>query len=238
MNLLDTMPFYLSVEHECSYLTGRRARNLIADPEMLSPGLYTRLAEHGFRRSGNFAYRPYCDGCDECRPLRIPVHGYKPRRSDIRNLKRNADLTFRPEKAELTEERLDLYVRYLRARHPDGGMDQANAADFEDFLTSHWCQTRFYEIRDASRLLGVAVTDELDDALSAIYTFYDPNDSRRGLGTWAILMQIAETCREGRRWLYLGYWVEGCRKMSYKKRFQPHEIYNRGSWHSQADDLS
>jgi len=234
MNLLGTMPFYLSVEHDCSYLPGRRARNLVADPETLSPEVYTRLADHGFRRSGNFAYRPYCVGCEECRPLRLRVDAFEPRRSDLRALRRNADLTFRAETAELTDERFELYLRYLRVRHPGGGMDEASADDFRDFLTSHWCRTRFYEFRSDSKLLGIAVTDELEDGLSAIYTFYEPGESRRGLGTWAVLKQIAEARREGRLWLYLGFWVDGCRKMSYKTRFRPHEIYTQGVWRSLA----
>ena len=231
MNLLGTMPFFLSVEHPCSYLPGRAARNLVADPKSLSPAVYSQLAGHGFRRSGNFAYRPYCERCNECRPLRVPVRDFSPRRSDMRNLKRNVDLTFEPCRPGLTEERFALYRRYLRARHPDGGMDNAAAGDFEDFLTSHWCHTRFYEFRSDERLLGVAVTDELSDAFSAIYTFFDPDESRRGLGTWAILRQIEATRRAGRRWLYLGYWIEGCQKMSYKNRFRPYEVYRQGGWH-------
>ena len=175
MNLLGTMPFYLSVEHDCSYLPGRPARNLVADPETLSADVYTRLAEHGFRRSGSFAYRPYCEDCSECRPLRVPVRGFRPRRSDVRSFKRNKDLTFEATKPGFTDERFALYRRYLRARHPRGGMDQAQATDFEDFLTSHWCNTRFYEFRAGNRLLGVAVTDELENALSAIYTFVSGN---------------------------------------------------------------
>jgi len=232
------LPFYLSVEHDCSYLPGRRARNLVADPEALSGEAYSRIAAHGFRRSGNFAYRPYCEGCNECRPLRVEVQRFRPRRSDARALKRNADLTFRVENPGITSERFALYRRYLRARHPGGGMDQAQATDFEDFLISRWCRTRFYEFRAGDRLLGVAVTDVLDDALSAIYTFFEPDEQRRGLGTWAILQQIAAARREGRRWLYLGYWVDGCRKMSYKRHFRPHQIYAQGAWYSHGREPS
>jgi len=230
VNLLGTMPFYLSIEHDCSYLPGRRARNLVADPDALSPALYTRLAEHGFRRSGDFAYRPYCVGCEECRPLRVNVNRFCPRRSDRRTLRRNADLTFQARKAVLTDERFELYARYLRARHPGGGMDEASAEDFRDFLTSRWCKTRFYEFRHDKRLLGIAVTDELQNGLSAIYTFYEPSESKRGLGTWAVLQQISAARQEGRQWLYMGFWVDSCRKMSYKTRFQPYELYVQGVW--------
>ena len=235
MSLLGKMPFYLSVEHSCSYLPGRRARNLVADPDALSSPVYAQLAEHGFRRSGNFAYRPYCEVCNECRPLRVPVADFVARRSHQRTLTRNEDLIFRDCRPGFTDERFTLYRRYLRARHPAGGMDNAGAADFEDFLTSHWCRTRFFEFRTGDRLLGVAVTDDLPDAYSAIYTFFDPDESRRGLGTWAILQQIAAARSAGKRWLYLGYWVHGCQKMSYKERFRPHEIYVQGAWRRRGD---
>ncbi len=230
MNALSKVPFYLSVEHACSYLDGEMAQNLVADPSALSPKIYTRLAEYGFRRSGDFVYRPHCQACSECRPLRIPVQLFEFKRSFRRILRRNEDLRFELGTEGYTDERFQLYLRYLHARHANGGMDKASARDFQDFLTSRWCQTRFYDIRHGSSLLGVAVTDVLEDALSAIYTFFDPEVNERSLGTWAILRQIQLAREQGWRWLYLGYWVPGCQKMAYKARFRPHQIFQQSRW--------
>jgi arginine-tRNA-protein transferase len=215
---------YLTTEHDCAYLANRRARNLVTDPETNSPALYAALAPVGFRRSGDYLYRPHCPACSACRSLRIPVDEFQANRAMRRLLRLNRDLSFQQAFPECTDEYFRLYQRYLTSRHPGGGMDESGPEDFRTFLNSDWCRTRFYEAREHDQLLAVAITDELDDALSAVYTFFDPDRSRRGLGTWAILRQVETARAEGLRWLYLGYWIDGCRKMSYKTRFRPYEL--------------
>lgn len=221
---------FTTSEQPCAYLNGRRARNLVADPSQLENRTYSQLARLGFRRSGNHLYRPHCTGCQACLSLRIPVREFRPDRSMRRNLRANRSLSFEPISAEFREEHFQLYCAYLRERHPGGGMDEPLPLDYSDFLLSDWAEVRCYEIRDARQLLGVAVTDLLEDGFSAVYTFFVRSDDHRGLGTWAILKQIEETRRANLPWLYLGYWIEACRKMAYKAHFQPHEIYRDGLW--------
>jgi arginine-tRNA-protein transferase len=140
--------------------------------------------------------------------------------------------------AHLDAEHFDLYRRYIAGRHSGGGMDNPSAQQYMEFLTASWCETRFLEIRLRERLLAIAVIDVMGDALSAVYTFYDPDLPRRSLGKFAVLQEIAAARAEGRRWLYLGYWIEGCRKMRYKTDYQPLEYFFNGRWSSEAPPLS
>ena len=164
--------------------------------------------------------------------MRIPVADFTPDRSQRRCLARNIDIDARVLPAERNDEQLALYRRYLVARHPHGGMDTHGAAEFEQFLIGAWAQGRFLELRERSshRLLALAVTDLVGEAMSAVYTFYDPDESARGLGTLAILKQIEWARRDGRSHLYLGYWIAGHDKMDYKRRFRPLEGFDGRSW--------
>ena len=220
--------------HECGYWPDRQARDLVLDPR--DPRLadwYALALGWGFRRSGDIVYRPHCASCRACTPVRVPVDGFAPNRTQRRNLRRNADLVMRIYPAERTDEHVDLYRRYLSARHAGGGMDGHGAAEFEQFLVGRWSRTRFLEFRTSTRehtLLAVAVTDMTDDALSAVYTFYDPGEADRGLGTYAILRQLQWAAEEGRSHLYLGYWIAGHAKMDYKRRLRPLEAFDGRQW--------
>lgn len=221
----------LGEEHACSYLPGRLARSAYADPSLpMSMGLYSALAEQGFRRSGNWVYRPCCSACSACTPTRLPVARFSPDRSQARSLRRNADLTCRQRPAEFVEEHFQLFQRYQRARHADGGMADAGRKAFMDFLGCAWSDTRFIEFRLGDDLLAVAVVDRLLGGLSAVYTFFDPGQSARGLGVFAVLWQVEEARRLGLDWLYLGYWIRDCRKMAYKSRYRPLEAWVDGVW--------
>lgn len=220
-------------DHVCGYFPDRIARDLVIDPR--DP----RLAQHypialgwGFRRSGDLVYRPHCRGCRACLAVRVPVDAFAPDRSQRRCLARNADLDARVVPARRDEEHLTLYQRYLRARHAGGGMDDHGAPEFEQFLLGSWSEGRFLELRrrDTHALLGVAMTDLVEGALSAVYTFYDPDQAARSLGTWAILQQIEWARREGRSHLYLGYWIAGHGKMDYKRHFRPLEGFDGRQW--------
>ena len=229
----DDLRVFHTGDHPCGYWPTRHARDLVLDPrDARLPQLYPLALGWGFRRSGDLVYRPHCQGCRACVAVRIPVEDFRPNRSQRRCLARNADLDARVLPAERTAEQFALYRRYLTARHPGGGMDQHGVAEFEQFLIGGWCDGRFLELRERAthRLLAVAVTDLADDALSAVYTFYDPDEAARGLGTLAILQQLAWARREGRRHLYLGYWIAGHDKMDYKRRFHPLEGFDGRQW--------
>lgn len=218
-------------EHACGYWPQRTARDLVLDPrDPRLASFYPTALSWGFRRSGDLVYRPHCEGCRACVAVRIPVAAFKPDRSQRRCAARNAEVEARIVAAERTEEHLALYRRYLGARHRDGGMDDHGAVEFEQFLIGSWSQGRFLELREHGRLLAVAVTDLTPDALSAVYTFYDPDLRDRSLGTLAILRQLQWAQRESRRHLYLGYWIEGHLKMDYKRRFQPLEAFDGRRW--------
>jgi len=205
------LSFFSTPVHRCSYLAGRDAVTVFADPRFpKSTELYSVLSRYGFRRSGTHIYRPQCPGCSACIPVRIPVREFVPRRRQRRVRNRNADLTVIERPAEFREEHFDLYRGYLAARHPGGGMDNPTPQQYTDFL--------------------IGVADRLDDGLSAVYTFFDPTTARRSLGTHAVLWEIEECWRLGLDWLYLGYWIPGCGKMSYKQDFQPSEYFVDGSW--------
>lgn len=230
MSELEHVRLYLSTEHVCGYLPGRNARNAYVDPDFaLNPARYGWLLEMGFRRSGVHVYRPHCQHCRQCIPARVPVQRFRPSRSQRRCLARNADLEMSIQ-PRLTDEHYALYRRYLHARHADGGMDANNRDAFHSFLECSWGEARFWELRAAGRLLAVAVIDETPRALSAVYTFFDPEQGERSLGTYAVLREI-EIARERRlAHVYLGYWVPGSRKMDYKKQFQPLEILKGPGW--------
>jgi arginine-tRNA-protein transferase len=162
--------------------------------------------------------------------VRIPVADFRPDRSQRRCAARNARVETRIVAALRTDEHLALYRRYLAARHPQGGMDDHGAVEFDQFLVGSWSHGRFVELREDGRLLAVAVTDLIPGALSAVYTFYDPEWETRSLGTLAILRQLEWARREGFHHLYLGYWIAGHRKMDYKYRFQPLEMFDGRQW--------
>ena len=219
--------------HPCGYWPDREARDLVLDPrDPRLPQLYPLALHWGFRRSGDIVYRPGCAGCRACVAVRLPVDEFAPDRSQRRCLARNADVDARIVAPVRTDEHLALYRRYLSTRHAGGGMDDHGANEFDQFLVGSWNDGRFMELRqrDSHRLLGVAVTDLLPDALSAVYTFYDPDEAARGLGTLGVLKQVEWARRDGYSHLYLGYWIAGHRKMDYKRRFQPLEGFDGNGW--------
>lgn len=228
---LGSLRLFLTDAHPCSYLAGHTARNLVADPLAVCDTLYSALVLHGFRRSGEHVYRPHCQGCHACQSLRIPVQRFEPSRSQRRTAERNRDLQVALVEPVLREEHFRLFARYLALRHPDGGMDDATPESYLGFIRSNWSRTFLAEFREpAGRLLAVAVIDALGDGLSAVYTYYEPEADARALGTQAILWQIGEARRRALPHVYLGYWIAGCRKMNYKTRFRPCEVFVNGDW--------
>jgi len=231
MRAEPTIRLFQTLPHACGYYADRTAQNLVIDPAAPQlDKLYGPALEQGFRRAGGHLYFPQCPQCQACTPCRVDVEKFQPDRSQRRCLKRNADLDVIESMPSYNRERHALYENYLRSRHAGGGMDDAEASDFRRFLTAPWSPTLFLEIRQAERLLGIAVTDVCLNGVSAVYTFFDPAESARSLGTFAILKQIELARRRGMPWLYLGFWIDGHPKMDYKRRFQPLEIRKAGSW--------
>ncbi|MGD8547591.1 MAG: arginyltransferase [Thiohalophilus sp.] len=229
--LLDELQFFASPEHPCSYLEDRLATSIFVDPSLLiKPEHYSALANIGFRRSGNYIYRPHCRNCHACVPVRIPVDEFQPDRSQRRTLKTNADIQLVTRPVEFHSEHFNLYRRYMQHRHPGGGMDNDEPEAYMRVLDSYWANTELIEFRAGDVLLAVAVTDILADGLSAVYTFFEPKVEQRGPGTLAILKQI-ELARERQLpYLYLGYWIAESPKMDYKRRFRPLQGYDGRRW--------
>lgn len=227
----ENIKFYLSTEQQCSYLPDKRSASIFADPEgAMSTSIYSILINHGFRRSADFVYRPHCPDCNACKPARVPVDLFQPSKSQKRVLKKNCDITAEETLPELKAEHFDLYKKYMRTRHTDGEMDHNNPERYFEFLNSSWCDTRFIEFRLNEKLIGVAATDYLSNGLSALYTFFDPELSHLSLGTYSILWQIEKAKALEKKYLFLGYWIKECRKMSYKIKFQPLEIFDDNDW--------
>ncbi len=222
---------YQGSVNDCSYLDNKQAINIYADPHHPNPRtVYNQLIKRGFRRSGEYVYRPGCNDCNACVPVRIRTADFTLRRTDKRNLKTNQEMSVDYTPARYSDDYFDLYQRYLAARHPGGGMDEPEPEDFERFLLNPWGETLFVEVAHNDKLVGVAVTDATTDGLSAVYTFFDPNYKAQGLGKFCILQQI-ELCKVmSLPYLYLGYWVDGCRKMQYKTDFRPQEHFDGQQW--------
>ncbi|MDH5545343.1 MAG: arginyltransferase [Gammaproteobacteria bacterium] len=225
------LKFFISTPSPCGYLKDRDSISLFADPKFpFTPAVYDLLIDHGFRRSADYVYRPHCPSCHLCVPVRVPVEEFKPSRSQKRVWKRNQDLRVTTHKLGLKQEHFDLYKKYQQSRHSEGEMARHDINRYFEFLDSEWSETLLMEIRDGNRLIGVAITDVVRRGLSAFYTFFDPEEEQRSLGTFAILWQIKFAKRLQLPWLYLGYWISETRKMNYKTRFLPLELRIDDGW--------
>lgn len=234
---LRTVALYATGTHPCSYLPGKWARTLFVDPQRPPSNLlYSALIRQGFRRSGSYIYRPGCQGCTACKSLRIPVADYQYVRRDRRCLAANRDLTSHALAAEYRAEHFALYARYIASRHAGGDMDNPTPAQYREFLIAPWADTAFYEFRRGTQLMAVGVIDRVSDGLSAVYSFYDPQLRKRGLGRYVVLRLIEATRQLQLPYLYLGYWIEECPKMTYKSTFRPHEIYDGAEWRLSRGD--
>jgi len=230
---IEELKFFLSTEQACSYLSDIQSTSVFADPDAkMTTETYSLLINHGFRRSANYVYRPHCTSCTSCKPARIPVKLFKPNRNQKRVWKRNSNITISATPAEFNESHFQLYQKYIAQRHTGGEMDHADRTRYIEFLNSDWCDTVFYELKLDEQLVAVAVTDNLTEGLSALYTFFDPDLAAKSLGTLSILWQIEKAKEMNKPWVYLGYWIEACEKMSYKKNFSPLEIWEDESWHA------
>ncbi len=230
-NQSHKLRFFITSPHPCNYLDDREATSVFADPYFpKDKQLYSRLVSNGFRRSGEHLYKPHCTGCSECVPVRIPVNEFKMRRNQKRTWKQNQDLSIEKSKAIFKEDHYQLYMKYQSERHPDGGMDNSDRDDYIDFLLARWSESYLFEFRLEGKLIAVSVVDALDNAYSAIYTFFDTDYKERSLGKFSILTLVEQSRLEGYTWLYLGYWISSCNKMKYKIEYQPMECFIDEEW--------
>jgi arginyl-tRNA--protein-N-Asp/Glu arginylyltransferase len=231
MTSLKDIRLYTTQPHACSYLPEERAQTLFIDPEFkIDKGHNSRLSEIGFRRSGAHVYRPNCELCQQCVSCRVLVNAFEPNRRFQRIMKRNQDLVVSLVPDIANDACYQLYHQYIMLRHADGDMYPPSRDQYNSFLLRHCEGTHYYAMHVAGRLIGVMVVDHLENGLSAVYTFYDPQEEKRSPGTFAILWQLAEAKRLGLAHLYLGYWIRDSRKMRYKIEFRPLELLIRQRW--------
>jgi len=225
------LQFYATSPYPCSYLPGRDARSQVATPtHLIDAEVYSTLVRRGFRRSGAFTYRPHCINCTACIPVRLPVAELQYSRAQRRAIRNHADLTIRQRPLAFCAEHYALYTRYQNARHAGGGMDEDGHEQYAHFLLQSNVDTRLIEFSDGDAVRMVSIIDVLEDGLSSVYTFYDPDVPGASFGTYNILWQARQCSALELPYLYLGYWIADSRKMAYKSRFSPIEGLIDGHW--------
>lgn len=230
--------FYGTLPQPCPYLPDRMESKIVT--ELVGDdarGLHERLSRAGFRRSHNLVYKPACKGCGACIPVRVPVTGFSPSRSLKRVWRRNADLIATEKAAEATGEQFAVFARYQHWRHRGGGMASMDFNDYKSMVEDTPIDTMIVEFHDhEGKFFGASLTDRLGDGLSGVYKFFEPSEPQRSAGTYIVLWHIERARELGLEYVYLGYWIAGCSKMSYKTRFRPIEALGPDGWRLMDDD--
>ena len=231
-SLLNDLQYYITPPHDCSYLENKSARMVFLDPiQRIDVVTLSELSRVGFRRSGDFVYRPECHLCRQCLSCRVPVAEFKMSSAQKKAWKRNQDLTVKIiSTKQATQTHYQLYERYILERHADGDMFPPSYDQFEKFLINSCTDSFFLELWKDDRLISVSTCDQLDDGVSAVYTFFDPDENKRSLGVFAVLKQIEYVQSQNLDYVYLGYWVPHSNKMNYKSQYAPFELLLDGQW--------
>lgn len=232
---MNAIPLLLTAPHACSYLDGLQSQTLFVHPQYgMDNSDYSHLIQLGFRRSGDNIYTPRCPDCTACIPARLAVEQFQANRSQQRCWKKNSQTKAEIKPAVFESAHYEMYLRYQQSRHTGGDMAQSSADEYLDFLRCSWIDTVFVEFSIADELAGIAVVDRLDNALSAVYTFFEPKFSSYSVGVYAVLWQIDWAKRLHKEFLYLGYWIATCQKMAYKTNYQPLQIFHNQQWQCQT----
>ena len=227
---MSTVKFGLSTTFPCGYLPDQDERLLVyLDEQPLSPILYAALQNQGFRRSEQYVYKPYCKHCNACQSIRIPIHKFKPSRSQKRLLNKSKKFWSKIS-CEVGDNYFPLYEKYVNDKHFGGVMYPANRSQLDSFTDCSWMDQLYIELYDNKQLIAVAICDVSPESVSAVYTFYDQDYSDYSLGTLMILLQIELATQLERSWLYLGYFIKQCQKMNYKTKFLPYQILTENKW--------
>jgi leucyl-tRNA---protein transferase len=230
-----SIPLFLTEKHPCSYLDGEYAQPAFVHPVFtMTTAIYSELIKQGFRRSGDEVYSPHCPDCTACIPSRLRVQEFLPSRSQKRCWQKNSNIKAVVKPPEFDKAHFDMFLRYQKTRHQQGSMAKSSKGDYIHFLKSNWCDTNFVEFLIDDELAAVAVVDQLDNALSAVYTFFDPKFSDYGLGVYAVLWQVEWAKQLQKEFLYLGFWIKQCKKMSYKSNYQPLQTLKDKQWVAQG----
>jgi len=238
---LHKLQFYVTTGYTCGYLPNRMAQSLIAAPQhLVDADVYSGLIQQGFRRSGKFSYRPHCENCKECVPVRVVLEAFSPNRSQKRAFKQHQNLTTTILPIGFYEEHYALYASYQRARHsddktadqmePDSDSQENDVEQYQSFLCQSNVESVLVEFREGDQLKMVSVIDIVRDGISAVYTVYDTSDSATSYGTYNVLWQALWAQTLGLPYLYLGYWIKDSRKMAYKQNYKPLEKLIDGEW--------
>lgn len=227
----NPIKLFETVVDDCPYLEGQQSASILVDPDhQIDSHLFSLLSRSGFRRSGEMLYAPKCPTCNACISVRIPTDRFKPSRGQKRVWRRNLSLRVEIEDVSFQPEHFELYLRYQQARHPDSSMCDDDPQKYVSFIKSRFSESRFLSIYDEERLIGISVIDQFSGGISAVYTFFDPAESSRSLGTFAIMYMLKLAKMRDVPFVYLGYWIDQSSKMSYKKQFRPLQGYLDKRW--------
>jgi leucyl-tRNA---protein transferase len=227
------LSFFITPHHACPYLKGETAQTVFLSPDIQpDKSLYTVLINQGFRRSGEHIYRPQCDQCQSCISVRIPVSQFKPNKQQKRTLKKALNLTSNVTPAHFNQQHFQLFDKYISQRHKDGDMYPTSPQQYKEFLLNDWIECNFLNFSDpkTKKLVATAVYDQVEDGLSAVYTYFDPDYSKFSPGRLAILKLIELAKHQNLAYVYLGYWIKDCDKMAYKGDYRPIECFVRDRW--------
>ena len=227
------LEFYITPEHTCPYLEEKQSKTLFMSPEIApNDRLYDSLINNGFRRSGDHIYRPHCNDCKACISIRIACEDFIPSKQQKRCANKGTRFSQQIQPACFDQQHYELFERYINARHTDGDMYPTSEKQYKDFILCDWLNTQFLDLIEPTTgdLIGCLVFDELNSGTSAIYSFFDPDYSKFSPGRLLVLNLVSLTKQKQLKYVYLGYWIKNCRKMSYKGEYRPIECFTNDHW--------